>query len=53
MLLNLLSLKELDVAEMRMLTWMCGIAKLNRIKELKNYSKNKTGRNILERAGIS
>ena len=44
--------KKLEVAEMRMLRWMCGVTKLdNNIKKWKNKRDNESGVNHKESTG--
>ena len=43
--------KKLDVAEMRMLRWMSGVTKLDRIRNERIKRDNECRRNIQESAG--
>ena len=43
--------KNLDVVEMRMLRWMSGVAKLDRIRNERNRGTTKVGELIQEGAG--
>ena len=51
MAMNNAQKKKLDVAEMRMLRWMSGVTKLDRIRNGRIWRDNKGGRNIQESAG--